>query len=235
LFVGMHQTQSILPHLVAKLPYDPAKDFTPITNIVMSANILIIHPAVPAKSMIELVAHAKANPNKLTFASQGKGSSGHIVGEQFKQLAGIDIIHVPYRGAAPASQDLVAGHASMMFDIVPLARTQIAAGNVRALAVASPQRIAVLPDVPTTSEAGFPALEGGPWFGLLAPAGTPRPIVDWLNSETRKAFSAPDIRELFITQGMTLSLGAPEDFAAHIAAETKRWGEIIRRSGITAD
>jgi tripartite-type tricarboxylate transporter receptor subunit TctC len=168
LFVGMHQTQSILPHLVAKLPYDPAKDFTPITNIVMSANNLIIHPAVPAKSMIELVAHAKANPNKLTFASQGKGSSGHIVGEQFKQLAGIDIIHVPYRGAAPASQDLVAGHASMMFDIVPLARTQIAAGNVRALAVASPQRIAVLPDVPTTSEAGFPALEGGPWFGLLA-------------------------------------------------------------------
>ena len=123
----------------------------------------------------------------------------------------------------------------MMFDIVPLARVQIAAGKVRALAVASPQRIAVLPDVPTMSEAGFPELEGGPWFGLLAPAGTPRPIIDWLNSETRKAFSAPDIRELFTTQGMALPLGTPEDFAAHIATETKRWGEIIRRSGITVD
>ena len=123
----------------------------------------------------------------------------------------------------------------MMFDIVPLARMQIAAGKVRALAVASPQRIAVLPDVPAMSEAGFPELEGGPWFGLLAPAGTPRPIIDWLNSETRKAFSAPDIRELFITQGMALPQGTPEDFAAHIATETKRWGEIIRRSGITVD
>lgn len=235
LFVGMHQTQSILPHLFAKLPYDPAKDFTPITNIVASANILIVHPAVPAKSMTELVAHAKANPNKLTFASQGKGSSGHIVGEQFKQVAGIDIVHVPYRGAAPASQDLVAGHVSMLFDIVPLARTQIGAGKVRALGVASPQRIAALPDVPTMAEAGFPELQGGPWFGLLAPAGTPRPIIDWLNSETRNVFSAPDVRELFVTQGMTLPLGTPEEFAAHIAMETRRWGEIIRRAGITAE
>ena len=179
----MHQTNAILPHLVSKLSYDPLKDFTPILNATGSANILVVHPSVPVKTVKELVAYAKANPGKLTYASQGNGSSGHVVGEQFKQLAGINITHVPYRGAAPASQDLVAGHVSMMFDIVPLARTQIAAGTVRALAVASPQRLAAIPDVPTMAEAGFPQIEGGPWFGLVAPAGTPRAIIDWLNAE----------------------------------------------------
>ena len=139
LFIAMHQTQSILPHLIAKLPYDPAKDFTAITNIAGSANILVVNPTVPAQSMRQLVDYAKANPGKLTYASQGNGSSGHIVGEQFKQIAGIDIVHVPYRGAAPAVQDLVAGHVSMMFDIVPLAQAQLAAGKVRALGVASPR------------------------------------------------------------------------------------------------
>ena len=122
LFVSMHQTNAILPHLVSKLSYDPLKDFSPILNATGSANILVVHPSIPAKTVKELVAYAKANPNKLTYASQGNGSSGHVVGEQFKQLAGISIAHVPYRGAAPASQDLVAGHVSMMFDIVPLAQ-----------------------------------------------------------------------------------------------------------------
>jgi tripartite-type tricarboxylate transporter receptor subunit TctC len=232
LFVAMHQTNAILPNLVARLPYDAAKDFAPITNIAGSANILVVHPGVPATSMKELVAYAKANPGKLTFASQGNGSSGHIVGEQFKQVAGIDIVHVPYRGAAPAIQDLVAGHVSMMFDIVPLARAQIAAGKVRALAVAAPQRVPAVADVPTVAEAGYPDLEGGPWFGLVAPAGTPRPVIEWLNRETRKIFSAADVRERFTSQGMTLPLGTPEEFTAYIAAENKRWGDIIRRGGI---
>jgi tripartite-type tricarboxylate transporter receptor subunit TctC len=232
LFVAMHQTHAILPNLSAKLPYDAAKDFAPITNIAGSANILVVNPAVPAQSMKELVAHAKANPGKLTFASQGNASSGHIVGEQFRQIAGIDIVHVPYRGAAPAIQDLVAGHVSMMFDIVPLARAQLAAGKVRALAVASAERLPAVPDVPTMAEAGFPELEGGPWFGLVAPAGTPRAIVDWLNRETRKVFSAPDVREQFLAQGMTLPLGTPEEYATYIAAETQRWGEMIRRANI---
>ena len=230
--VAMHQNLAILPSLVAKLPYDPAKDFAPITNIVGSANLLVINPDVPAKSMKELVAYAKANPGKLSYASQGNGSSGHIVGEQFKQVAGVDIVHVPYRGAAPAMQDLLAGHVSISFEIVPLARTQIAAGKVRPLAVASPQRLPAVPDVPTVAEAGYPALEGGPWFGLAAPAGTPRPIIDWLNRETRKIFSAEDVRERFVSQGMTLPLGTPEEFTAFIAAETKRWGDIIRAGNI---
>jgi tripartite-type tricarboxylate transporter receptor subunit TctC len=232
LFIGMHQTNAILPHLVPKLAYDGIKDFAPITNIAGSANILVVNPSVPAKSMQELVAYAKANPGKLTYASQGNGSSGHIVGEQFKQIAGVDITHVPYRGAAPAIQDLVAGHVSMMFDIVPLARAQLAAGKVRALGVAAPQRSAAVPDVPTMAEAGFPQLEGGPWFGLMAPAGTPRAIVDWLNAEARKIFAAQDVRERFLAQGMTLPLGTPEEFTAYVAAESKRWGDIIRKAGI---
>jgi tripartite-type tricarboxylate transporter receptor subunit TctC len=235
LFVSMHQTNAILPHLVSKLAYDPLKDFDPILNATITSNILVVHPSVPAKTMQELVAYAKANPGKLTYASQGNGSSGHVVGEQFKRLAGVEITHVPYRGAAPAIQDLVAGHVSMMFDIVPLARPQIAAGKVRALAVASRQRIAALPDVPTMTEAGFPQIEGGPWFGLVAPKGTPRPIIEWLNNEGRKTFSAPDVRERLTAQGIMLPLGTPEEYGAFIASEHKRWGEIIRALGIKLD
>ena len=230
-YVGFHGTQSILPHLM-KLPYDAAKDFSPVILVARSPNILVVHPSVPAQSVKQLIDHAKANPGKLTYASQGNGSSGHIVGEQFKQVSGTDIVHVPYRGAAPAVQDLVAGHVAMMFDILTLAAPQVKAGKVRALAVAAPQRVAALPEVPTMAEAGLPQLEGGPWFGLLVAAGTPRPIVDWLNSEARRAFEAPDVRERLSAQNLTLPLGSPEDFAAHIGAETKRWGDVIRTAGI---
>jgi tripartite-type tricarboxylate transporter receptor subunit TctC len=232
LYVSMHQTNAILPHLVSKLAFDPLKDFVPVLHATASYNILVVHPSVPAATVQELAAHAKANPGKLSYASQGNGSSGHVVGEQFKRLAGVQITHVPYRGAAPAIQDLVAGHVAMMFDIVPLARTQIAAGKVRALAVASPQRLAAVPDVPTMAEAGFPQIEGGPWFGLVAPAGTPRAVIDWLNAEGRKAFSAPDVRERFLAQGILLPLGTPEQYGDFIAAEHKRWGEIIRSADI---
>ncbi|MFL5083432.1 MAG: Bug family tripartite tricarboxylate transporter substrate binding protein [Xanthobacteraceae bacterium] len=235
LFVSMHQTNAILPHLTKKLSYDPLKDFAPILNATASTNILIVHPSLPARTVPELVAYAKANPGKLTYASQGNGSSGHVVGEQFKLLAGVDIGHVPYRGAAPASQDLVAGHVSMMFDILPLARTQMQAGTVRALAVAAPQRLAAVPDVPSMAESGFPQIEGGPWFGLAAPAGTPRAVIDWLNAEGRKAFSAPDVRERFLSQGILLPLGTPEDYGAFIESEYKRWGDIIRSVNIRLD
>jgi tripartite-type tricarboxylate transporter receptor subunit TctC len=229
--VGFHGTQSILRHL-SKLQYDPDKDFTPVILIATSPNVLVVHPSVPVRSVQELVAYAKANPGQLTFASQGVGSSGHMAGEQLKQIAGIDIRHVPYRGAAPAGQDLVGGHVSMMFDIVPLAKEQVEAGRLRALAVTGPKRIAALPQVPTTAEEGIAGLEGGPWFGLLVPAGTPRAIIDWLNAEARKVFSTPDISGRLAAQGLVLQTGTPEDFAAHIAAETKRWGDVIDRAGI---
>jgi tripartite-type tricarboxylate transporter receptor subunit TctC len=232
LYIGFHQTQTILPHLMTNLTYDAEKDFAPVGLIAAAANVLVVHPSVPANSVRELIAYAKANPGKLTYASQGNGSSGHIVGEQFKQATGTTIMHVPYRGAAPAVQDLVAGHVSMLFDIAPLAKTQIEAKTVRGLAVGGSQRLSVLPDVPSMAEVGLPELEGGPWFGLLAPAGTPRPIIDWLNSETKKAFSAPDVRERFISQGIALPLNTPEQFASFIAADSKRWGEVIRRGAI---
>jgi tripartite-type tricarboxylate transporter receptor subunit TctC len=231
-YMGLHQTQSVLPHLMTKLPYNPAKDFMPVIHVATSATILVVHPSVPARSVQELVAYAKANPGRVTYASQGNGSLGHIGGALFKQAAGIDIVHVPYRGAAPAIQDLIAGHVSMMFDIVPLAMPQIAADKVRALSVTAPQRVPVVPVVPTMIEAGLPAVQGGPWFGLLVPAGTPAAAVAWLNAETKKVFSAHETHDYFIAQGLSLPLGTPADFAAHIAAETERWGEVIRQAGI---
>ena len=232
LYMGFHATQSILPHLMAKLPYDAAKDFLPVIYIATSPNILIVHPSVPVKTPAELVAYIKANPGKISYASPGVGSSGHVVAEQFRQLHGLDIIPVHYRGAAPALKDVVAGHASMMFDIVPLTKEQLAAGTVRALAITSAQRGAAVPDVPTMVEAGMPEVQGGPWFGLFAPAGTPRPIIDWINAEARKVFSMPDVRDRLVGQGLTLPLGSPEDFGKHVADETTRWGEVIKRANI---
>jgi tripartite-type tricarboxylate transporter receptor subunit TctC len=235
LLVSMHQMNAILPHLTSKLSFDPQKDFAPVLHATASYNILVVNPSVPAKTMKELVAYAKANPGKLTYASQGNGSSGHVVGEQFKRLAGIEVNHVPYRGAAPASQDLIAGHVSMMFDIVPLARVQIAASKLRGLAVASAKPLPSVPEVATTAEAGFPQIEGGPWFGIVAPAGTPRAVIDRLNAEGIKGFSAPDVRNRFESQGIVLPLGTPEQYGAFIQAEYERWGEIVRSVGIRLD
>jgi len=190
-----------------------------------------VHPSVPANTLGELIAYAKANPGKLSYASQGIGASGHIAGELFKQAAGVDITHVPYRGAAPAAQDLAAGHVSMMFDVVSLALGPIKAGVVRALGVAAPERVAVLPEVPTLAENGYP-LEVGAWFGLLAPAGTPPAIIAWLNREAAAALAAPDARDRFVAQGAMMPLGTPEAFRDFIAAQTARFGEVIRRAGI---
>ena len=232
LLMGFHAVLTILPQLGSRLPYDPVKDFTPVALVAAVPNVLVVNPALPVKSVKELVDYAKANPGKVTYASQGNGSTGHMGGEQFRLAAGVDIVHVPYRGAAPAIQDLIAGHTLMMFDILSLALPQIKDGKMRALAIAAPQRATVASDVPTMTEAGLPAVEGGPWFGLVAPAGTPRPVIEWLNREARRAFSAGDVRDRFVAQGVEFALGSPEDFAAHIAADSKRWGEVIRRAGI---
>jgi tripartite-type tricarboxylate transporter receptor subunit TctC len=229
LIMGNHSTLAILPH-ITKISYDPEKDLAPIALMLAAPNVAIVKSALPVTSMRELVAYGKIN--RLTNATQGIGASGHLIGEQFKQLTGVDLIHVHYRGAALALQDVVAGHVDMMFDVVALTREHALSGQVRALAVLSPQRNPVLPDVPTSAEVGFAALQGGAWFGLMAPAGTPRAAVDWLNAETRKAFEVPEVRERLSKQGLQLPLGSPEEFAALIAAESKRWGEVIRKGGI---
>jgi tripartite-type tricarboxylate transporter receptor subunit TctC len=232
LYMGFHPTQAILPHLIAKLPYDPVGDFAPVIHIANIPNVLVVNPSVPANSVQELIAHARVNPGRLSFASQGNGSTGHVAGELFKQLTGIDIVHVPYRGAAPAIQDLIAGHVQMLFDIVPLAIPHISSGQARALAVAGSQRVGPISTVPTMAEAGLPDVQGGAWFGLMVPAGTPPAAIEWINRETQKAFTAADVKDRLIGQGVALPLGTPADYAAHIAAETKKWGEVVRRGNI---
>jgi len=231
-YVGFHATNAILPHL-QKLNYDAQKDFIPVTIAGRTANILVVNAEVPAKSMKDLVAHAKANPGKVTFASQGNGSTGHIVGEQFKEVADVNIVHVPYRGGAPAVQDLIAGHVTMMFDVLTLAVPQVKGGKVKALAVAAPERVALLPDVPTVAEAGFPQLESGPWFGFFVPANTPKPVVDWLYAEAKKAFSAPDVKAQWEKQGLTAALATPEDTKKFVDGEYKRWGDVIKKANIS--
>jgi tripartite-type tricarboxylate transporter receptor subunit TctC len=230
-YVASHGSQAIHPHLTKKLSFDPVKAFSPVIYLATTPTLLVVHPSLPAKSVKELIALAKANPGKYTYASQGNGSSGHVNGEQFKQLAGVDVVHVPYKGAAPAVRDLVAGHVGLMFDTVALSQEQVKSGKLRALGVMSDVRAKSLPDVPTMAEAGLP-MDGSPWFGLVVASGTPRPIIDWLNREAIKAFTAKDVQERYAKQGFTLPLGTPEAFAAHIATESKRWGEVIRRGKI---
>jgi tripartite-type tricarboxylate transporter receptor subunit TctC len=231
MLMGNHGGLAMNPHLAKSLPYDPLKSFAPIILLVTVPNILVVHPSVPAHSLKELIAYAKANPGKLSYASQGSGASGHIAAELLKLHAGIDIVHVPYRGAAPAAQDLAAGHVSMMFDVVSLALPQITAGRVRPIAVAAKQRVAMLPDVPTLIEQGMEA-EVGAWFGMLGPAGMSPEAVGWVNREAAKVFSVPDTRDRFVQQGAAVPLGTPEAFGKFIEAESARYADIIRRAGI---
>ncbi len=232
IYLGFHATNAILPTLDPKLPYNAAKDFAPIIHLANLPNVLVVNSMVEAKSVKELVELARAKPGALSYASQGIGASGHIAGEQFRLLTRTDIVHVPYKGAAPALQDLIAGRVAMMFDIVPFALQHIRDGSVRGLAVAAPERVAVLPDIPAMAEAGYPGIEGGAWFALFAPAGTPPAIIDVLNKAGRDAFSAPDVREKLEPRGVVLVLGTPAELGAWVAADTERWAKVIREAGI---
>jgi tripartite-type tricarboxylate transporter receptor subunit TctC len=234
LMMGFHGVNAMLPHMTSKLAFDPTKDFAPVILMLTVPNVLVVNPSVPAKSLQELIALARASPGRLTYASQGVGSTGHVAGELFKQLLGVDIVHVPYRGAAPAAQDLLGGQVNMMFDVVTLAAESIKAGKLRALGVATKERSSALKDVPTLTEQGLP-LEISAWFGLIAPTQTPPAVIAWLNREANKVFSAPEIQKRFVSQGATLPLGPPEVFGAHIAAEYRKWGPVIRRAGIRID
>jgi tripartite-type tricarboxylate transporter receptor subunit TctC len=232
LYLGFHATNSILPTLDPKLPYNAAKDFAPIIHLANLPNVLVVNSKVEAKSVKELVDLARSKPGALSYASQGIGSSGHVAGEQFRLLTKTDIVHVPYKGAAPALQDLIAGRVPMMFDIVPFALQHIQDGSVRGLAVAAPERVAVLPDIPTMAEAGYPGVQGGAWFALFAPAGTPPNIIDLLNKAGRDAFNAPDVRQRLEPRGVVLVLGTPAELGAHVAADTARWAKVIGEAGI---
>ena len=232
IFLGQNATNAILPLLNPKLGYDPVKDFAPAIHIASFPNLLVVNAKVPVTTVAELLIHINKNPGRVSYASQGNGSSGHMMGEQFRLVTKADIVHVPYRGAAPAVQDLVGGQVQMMFDALVLQAPQLAAGNTRALAITTNQRLSALPGVPTMAEAGFPDLQGGAWFGVFTPAGTPRAAVDWLNAEVKKAFSSPAVRERLAKQGAQLMLGSPRDFADFVDAEMTRWRGVITKANI---
>lgn len=232
LVIGAQQTMAILPNLDTKLPYDAVADFVPVAQLVSAPLILVVHPAVPADSVKALVALAKAKPGALTYSSAGIGSMGQLAGEEFKLFAGIDVVHVPYKGVAPATQDLLAGQITMTFDLVPNVTQHVRDGRVRALAVTVPERVTALPDVPTMAESGLPDVQASNWFALFAPAKTPPAIVAWLNHEANEIFSAPDVRERFAALSVGLPHGPPEALGAYAAAERERWRQVITRANI---
>jgi tripartite-type tricarboxylate transporter receptor subunit TctC len=233
--MGTVGTHAINASLYAKMPYDHVKDFAPVILVASVPNVLEVNPALPVNSVAELIAYAKANPGKLNFASSGNGTSIHLSGELFKVMAGVQMTHVPYKGSAPALQDLIAGQVQLMFDNLPPSLPQIKAGKLRALAVTSAARASALPDVPTVAEAGLPGFEASSWFGVLAPAGTPPAIVAKLNAEIARWLATPEAKEKLAKQGADAAGGSPEDFAKHIAAETAKWAKVVKESGAKID
>jgi tripartite-type tricarboxylate transporter receptor subunit TctC len=226
---------TIAPAVYKTLDYDPVRNFVPVAMLIATPLILVVHPALPVHSLGDLVTYTKSNPGKISFASQGFGTAPHLLGEMLKLDHGAAIIHVPYRGTAPAIADLLAGQVQMFFDTTTVTVPHIRGGKVRPLAATSTTRNPQLPDVPTTAEAGFPKLVSIFWLGLFAPAGTPDGIVEKLNAVVNQAFQAPDIRARFADLGAELKLGPRQEFAAFIAGEIKRWSAITAAAGITVD
>lgn len=217
------------------LPFSPEKDFAPIALIAISPIVMMVHPSVPAKNVQELIALAKKDPGKLNFASAGIGTTPHLSGELFKSLAHVDLQHVPYRGMGPAMQDLIAGHVQVMFDLVPTSVPMIESGKVRALANAGEKRARALPDLPTVAEQGVPGFSTSSWFGLVAPARTPQPVVDKLIAEVKKALESPDMSARFRQLGLEPGTEFGKDFAAFMRDETAKWAKVIKESGASAE
>jgi tripartite-type tricarboxylate transporter receptor subunit TctC len=223
---------AITPHLVGKLPYDIERDFQPIIVVAKGHLLLAVSPTVPFHSVMELIDYARQNPGKLSNASSSNGSPGHVGGELFKFMTGTDIVHVPYKGGAPAINDLIAGRVQLMFEslnsIAPFARS----GAVRALAVSGDHRSPAFPDLPTVAEAGVPGYSAPTWGGVIAPASVPWPIIDTLNAAMNRAIQSPAFKDHFAAIGDEPAGGTPEEFAALIASDSKKWGEVIKRAGI---
>ncbi|MDF3833134.1 tripartite tricarboxylate transporter substrate binding protein [Cupriavidus basilensis] len=221
--------------LYNKLGYDPQNDFEPIGLIAKIPNLLVVNPKLPVKSVADYVRFAKASPNGVTFASSGSGSSIHLSGEMFKMQAGLNMLHVPYRGSAPAITDLLGGQVQSMFDNTPSALPHVQAGRLRAIAITSAQRSPLLPDVPTVAESGFPGFDVQSWFSLAAPAGTPRPVIERVNAALNKALAAPDVRQRLHDLAATPEPGTPGQLRSFIKAEIKRWHDVVKQSGAKAE
>ena len=218
-----------------RLPYDPLKDFAPITQVVVSALVLVVHPSLPAKNVLELVALAKARPGELTFASGGSGNQVHLAGELLKSMAGVDISHIPYKGVALAIPDLLGGRVTMMFSPIAVALPVVREKKLRGLAVTSLRHAPSVPELPTMDESGFRGFETTPWFGLLAPGPTPAAIVRKLHLETIKVLALADVRAKFADMGMDVIGNTPDEFATAIKSEIPKWAKLIKASGIKPD
>jgi tripartite-type tricarboxylate transporter receptor subunit TctC len=226
---------AINPALYKKMPFDPIKDLAPVAALVSLSNVLVVHPSVKANSVADVIAMAKAEPGKMNYASSGNGTSIHMSGEMFKHLAKVDIVHIPYKGSAPAVSDLLGGQVMMMFDNIPSALPHIKAGKLRALAVTGAKRDPLLPDVPTVAEAGVPGYESGVWFGLAVPAGTPKDEITRLNEAAAKGTKAPEFIKRMTELGYTIIGSTPEQMAEMNKVETARWGPIVKASGANVD
>ena len=235
LLMGNNSILATNESLYKHLNYSPEKDFIPITLIGTQANILVINPEVPARSLKELIALAQAQPGKINFASSGYGAAAHLAGELFKSEAKIDIVHVPYKGAAPALQDVIAGHDQMMFATAASVIGHIEGGRVRALAVTTPKRTQVLPDLPTMDEAGLKGFDASTWHGLVAPAGAPPQVIATLHDAAVKALHDPDVQASLGKLGVDIVGNMPQEFQAYIKSEIPKWTAIVKASGATLD
>jgi tripartite-type tricarboxylate transporter receptor subunit TctC len=230
-----HATLAMNAGLFRKLPYDPLKDFAAVSLAVTSANVLMAHPSVPAANFEELIAQARKNPGRLTYGSQGNGSSGHIGVALIAQLAGVELVHVPYKGPAPATQDLLAGQINLLFDTVFSQLGHIRAGKLKALAISSRERHPLLPDVPSVAEQGLRDYEVIPWFGVVVPAGTPADIIARINAEIVRTLNDETQKKRLTDQGLAVVASTPEAFERHIREEHAKWTRLIRGMNISAD
>jgi tripartite-type tricarboxylate transporter receptor subunit TctC len=235
LFLTLNSLHSISPQLYSKLPFDAMKDFAFITPLVAFSNVLIVNPSASAKSVQELIAQAKAQPGKLTYASSGNGTNVHLVGELFRSMAGVDVVHVPYKGSAPALTDMLAGNVTMMFETIPFAISQIKGGKLRPLAVTSARRSPLMPEIPTLAESGLPGFDTIAWYGLIAPAATPRDIVMKLNAEAIKGANSKEFRDRMEPLGFEIVTGSPERMAEMLKADAARWAPVIKAAGVKID
>lgn len=236
LILGHVGTLAVNPSLFGSaLPYDPVKDFQPVSLVATVPNVIAVNPQLPIHTLKDLVDAAKKNPGKMNYGSAGNGSAGHLAMEYFKLQSGIDIVHVPYKGTGPMLADLLGGQTEMTFNGIPPIAGQIKGGKLRAVAVGSARRVPSLPDVPTIAESGYPGFETSQWYGILVPAGTPKPIVDRLQKEIASALTHAETTRKITEDGALVVGNTPTEFAAFIKSEEKRWGEVVRRAGVKAN
>jgi tripartite-type tricarboxylate transporter receptor subunit TctC len=232
--VGTVSTHAINPFLYSKLPYDTVKDFQPVSLIARLPNILVVHPSLPANNVAELIAHLKANPDKLSYGSSGAGTSIHLAAELFKIKTGTTMTHVPFRSSGDIMNNLTGGHINLAFDNITLAWPQVKAGRLRALAVSSTERSAIAPEVPTVAET-IPGFDATSWHGVFAPAGSPKPIVDKMAAEMKRILELPDVKEKLFELGAVASPMTPDDFAKFIDGERAKWADVVKASGAKLD